>query len=207
MKITKIIPKIIFVLSAIIFILFPYPNADLYLRIHFLNPDVASNDKIPSGTCALYYTSDIPNAFSQEHVIQSEIDTELNCVTFILDSSLANKLNGLRIDFPSSGNLLCINNVTLSSAGIIQKQFNPCHFFAKENLIQKNDIPAMSLATARNHVYVQTGILDPYVILSDSLVSQINKGYSSYRLTRLGICIFIFAVYFMAKKNIFSKNQ
>ena len=206
MKITKKLIKIFFILAAICFIIFPFSKANLYLRIYFTNPDVTSDDSISEGSYALYYASNIPNAFSPEQLIQSEVDVESQCVTFKLDKNLADNLSGLRIDFPTSDNLLCISNITVSSAGIVQKQFNPCVFFADENILLTNDIGAISLASATNRAYIQTGNVDPYVILSEQMVSEIAQSFSSYRLTRLGICLFIFATYFIAKKNIFSKN-
>ena len=195
----KIIKNFVIILIAVTFVLIPLPKADLYFRIHFM--DVAGT------TCNLYYATETSNAFCAEQMISADIDYELGQVTFKLDSSLAEELTGLRFDFPNAEHLVCINNITLSSAGVVQKQFNPCDFFAYENLSQTNDIRDMSLVTAKNRAYFLTGSTDPFVVLSDDLVAQIVKGCSSYTLTRLGICIFLAAVYFMAKKNIFSKSK
>ena len=206
MKIAKIVLKIIIILFTIVFILFPIPNSDLIIRVHFMNADTTKSDEITSGTCALYYAIDDPYAFSPEQVIISEIDVSTKQVSFKLDGSLSNKLSGIRLDFPNADNLICVSNVTISSAGIIQKQFNPCIFFASENILDSNDIDDISLATSLNRAYIKTKSVDPYLILSDSLVSQISAGYSSYRLTRLAICIFIYLTCYLAKKNIFSKK-
>ena len=207
MKIVKIIKKIAIILVVIAFVLFPLPNSDLYFRVYFTNADPRATADIEGGTCALYYAVGSPNAFSGEQVVQSDINQNSHCATFKLDGSLAGKLTGLRFDFPNNDTLVCIYNITVSSAGIIQKQFNPCDFFVDENLIQINDIQDISLGTAMNRAYIKTGSTDPYVVFSDSLVAQITDGYSSYRLTRLCICLFIAAVYFMAKKNLFSKAE
>lgn len=195
----KIAKFFLIMLIAVAFVLVPLPKADLYFRIHFMDVEGTS--------CNLYYTTRTSNAFSAEQMLSADIDYELGQVTFHLDSALAEELTGLRFDFPNAEHLVCVNNVTLSSAGVIQKQFNPCDFFAYENLTQTNDIQDMSLVRTNNRAYFLTGSTDPFVVLSNDLVAQIVDGYSSYRLTRLGICLFIAAVYFMWKKNIFSKSE
>lgn len=195
----KIAKFFLIMLIAVAFVLVPLPKADLFFRVYFMD--------VEGTTCNLYYTTRSSNAFSAEQMIPADIDYELGRVTFQLDSALAEELTGVRLDFPNAEHLVCINNVTLSSAGIIQKQFNPCDFFAYENLIQTNDIQDMSLVRTNNRAYFLTGSTDPFVVFSDNIVAQIVDGYSSYRLTRLGICLFLAAVYFIAKKNIFSKSE
>jgi len=190
----KIVKNILIILAAILFILIPLPKSDLLLRVHFA--------EVEGDTCELFYSTGSPNSFNSEQCIQSYIDYERMQVTFRLDSALADQISGLRLDFPGSGTVMCISNITASSAGIIQKQFNPCNFFEDENLLLKNDIPEISLVKPRNRAYLATGTADPFVILSEGLVAQIVDGYSSFRLTRIGICVFAFGVYFLAKKKI-----
>lgn len=192
----KIKIAIIFLIT-VAFILMPFPSADINIRLHFMDS--------AEGTYALYYSTQT-SGFSQEQCIIAEVDSDSNQVTFHLDSSLENQLTGLRLDFPAGDNLICISNVTVSSAGIVQKQFNPCDFFATANLTHINDIEPISIATAQNRAYVPTAGSDPYVILAQNLLEEIRDGYSHLRLTRLGICLFAAACYFMYKKNLFSKE-
>ena len=96
-----------------------------------------------------------------------------------------------------------VSNITVSSAGIVQKQFIPSNFFAGDNVIHKNDISDISLATAQNRAYVATSGEDPYVVLSENLTHQITDGYSTYRLTRLAICLFLGGCYLMYRKKLF----
>ena len=187
---------IIIFLVVLAFILVPFPAADLYIRVHFTETG--------GDSCSLYYTTTSNPVYTGDQCITSAIDYDLNQVTFCLDASLEKELTGLRLDFPGSGNLIGIDNITVSSAGIIQKQFNPCKFFADENIIQKNDIPEISLVTARNRAYLLPGTTDPYVVLSPALTAEITDGYSHLRLTRLSICLFVVACVFFYRKNLFS---
>lgn len=185
-------------LIAIVFVLIPFPSADINIRLHFMGN--------AEGTYAFYYATQTAG-FSQEQCIIAEADSESTSVTFHLDHSLEDQLTGLRLDFPAGDNLICISNVTVSSAGIVQKQFNPCNFFAPENLTHQCDIEPISLATAQNRVYVPTAGEDPYVILAQNLLEEVRDGYSHLRLTRFGICLFAAACYVMYKKNLFSKES
>lgn len=188
---------IIIFLIAIAFVLVPFPASDLYIRVHF--------NEVVGNRCSLYYTTASVPVYTDEQCVTSTIDYESKMVTFRLDGSLEKELTGLRLDFPTDGGLICINNITVSSAGIIQKQFNPCKFFAPENIAHKNDIPEISLATARNWTYMALGTTDPYLVLSPELTVQIINGYSHLRLTRLGICLFAAACLFFSKRKLFTK--
>lgn len=193
----KKVKFIIIFLLAVAFILMPFPSADINIRLHFWGAT--------EGNFALYYATQTAG-FSQEQCLVKAVDSERNQVTFHLDSSLEDQLAGLRLDFPAGNNVICVSNITVSSAGIVQKQFNPCDFFAPENLTNQNDIDPISLATAQNRAYVPTTGEDPYVIAAQNLLEEIRDGYSHLRLTRLGICLFAFACYLLYKKNLFSKD-
>lgn len=183
---------------AVLFVAVPLPAADLYIRIQFT--------EVEGSSCALYYTTETSNNYSQDQCVLSDIDYGPKEVTFRLDGSLKDQLTGLRLDLPSVTALLCVKNITVSSAGIIQKQFNPVDFFAAENIAQMHHIEAINPVDLRDIAYILTGGDDPYLILSENLVKQITDQYSCYRLTRIGICIFAAACYFMYKKNLFHKK-
>lgn len=194
----KKIKILVIFLAVALFIAVPLPSADLYLRVYF--------SEIAGQFCALYYSTESSNFFSQEQCVISDIDPERNMVTFRLDGSLKDQITGFRLDFPSDEDLICVSNITVSSAGIVQKQFNPIHFFADENFSYSNDIAAISLVDPRDTAYILTESSDPYLIFSANLVKQITDGYSCYRLTRLGICLFAAACFFMTKKNLFKSR-
>lgn len=196
----KKIKIVVIFIATIAFIMIPLPAADIHLRFHF-------KDTI-EGTYALYYST-TSSGFSQEQCIVSDISETTNggYVSFCLNGNLEEQLTGIRLDFPAGEQLICISEIALSSAGIVQKQFNPCKFFSDENLANQNDISAVSTATAQDKVYIATIGKDPYMILSSDLTEEIRDGYSHLRLTRLGICLFATACYFMYKKNLFSKES
>lgn len=181
-------------LIALLFIMMPLPAADLYIRLY---PEEIEDDDF-----SLYYSTDTSD-FSQEQCIDGEVDWERSMVTFRLDHTLERHITGLRLDVPYSENLLEISNITVSSAGIIQKQFNPSTFFAEENILFKNDMGTISLVTSRNHAYLSTSGEDPFLILAPGLVAEILGAYSHLRLTRLGICLFLFLGYRMYRRNLF----
>lgn len=195
MKIVKIV--IIFLISAA-FLLVPFPAADVNFRLHF-------KDTV-EGSCALYYATDTAG-FSQEQCIIADVESETNRVTFHLDSSLENSLKGLRLDFPDGNNLICVDKVTISSAGIVQKQYDPSMFFGETNITNRNDIQDISLATAQDRAYVLTNGADPYVLLSSVLVEDVKDSFSHLFLTRLGILLFVAGCYFMYRKNLFSQRS
>lgn len=183
------------VLLAAAFIWMPFPASDLYLRIHF--------DEIAGTACGLYYGTDVQGNFSAEQYISSEIDQEKKLAEFRLDSALYNHLTGLRLDLPKEQEqLLLIKNVSVSSGGIIQKEYNPCTFFAPENLPFTNGVE-LSLVSIRDRVYIQTYGNDPYLILSQGLVADIQSLYSRRRLSRLFLCLFAAGSYVLARKKLF----
>ena len=184
---------LILLLIAVIFVCFPHPASDLHLRITF--------EEFEGDGCSLYYTTDTDGNFSQEKCISSTFDPDTMQVSFLLDASLEGHLTGLRLDFPHSEQLIGIKTVTVSSAGVIQKEYNPCHFFTPEN-IALNHNADVTLVLPRNRVYVSTGADDPYLILSDALVAQINACYSHQVLSRLCVCLFAACCLFFARRKL-----
>lgn len=199
----KISLKQIIALSAlalitVIFVLIPFPASDLYIRFYF--------DSINDSNYMLYYSTDTDEGFSQERLILAEIDYSDMHVTFHLNSSLAGHITGLRLDFPNTEQLVCIKNITVSSAGIVKRQYDPCYFFLEDNLAASNDIDSITLVTIRDHAYVATLPDDPYLVLSSGLCQQIAGCYSHFRLTRLLICLFPAACYLMVKLKLFKAS-
>lgn len=182
------------VLLAVAFILIPIPASDLIIRISFV--------EIGGDACNLYYTTDTANDYSDEQCLRSEIDYEKNQVEFRLDGSLKNHLTGLRIDFPHVEQVICIKTITVSNAGVIQKEFNPCHFFAESNIVSAHEAE-VSLVNPRNRAYISTSEKDPYLVLSAALTDQLQDCYRSKHLSRLLVCLFIAGSYFLAKKKLF----
>ena len=183
------------VLLAAVFVWMPFPASDLYLRIYF--------DEIAGDSCRLYYGTDVQGSFTPEQCIISIIDHDKNMVEFRLDSALYNHLTGLRLDLPKQlEQLLCIKNISVSSGGVIRKEYNPCTFFAPENLSYTNET-TLSLVSIRDRAYIQTGGNDPYLILCQGLAADIWSLYSRRRLSRLFLCLFAAGSYLLARKKLF----
>lgn len=193
MKKKILLACIVFLLMAV-FVLIPAPASQLYIRIYF--------DEIQGESCALYYAVDGMNTFSQEQCLSSAIDPEKQMAEFVLDPSLEGHITGLRLDFPDTSQLLCVKTITVSNAGVIKREYDPCDFFGGENILYSNDIDAMSLVAVRARAYFRTLSGDPYLILSNGLCQQIMGCYSHYRLTRLAVCVFLSAVFLLAKLKI-----
>ncbi len=190
----KILYLFLFFLAAA-FVILPLRTAPLYIRLYF--------HEIEGDFCTLYYSTDTVNVFCVEQQCVSEIDLENKQVEFRLDPSLDGHLTGLRLDFPGQEQLLSINSVTVSSGGVIKRQYNPCDFFSRENVAQTNSIKALDLATASARAYFSTAPDNPYVILSDELSLQAADCYSHYRLTKLAACLFLLACFLLGRKKIF----
>ena len=191
----QIIAFCVFALITAIFVLMPFPASDLYLRLYF--------KEIQGSKYELYYSTDSAEGFSAERLIPAAIDSDDNHITFRLDSSLAGHITGLRLDFPSLEQVICVENVTVSSAGIVKRQYDPCYFFREDNIASSNDIASINPVISRDFTYIAATPDDPYLILSSGLCQQITGCYSHFRLTRLLVCLFPAACYLIAKLKIF----
>ena len=183
------------ILFALVFILLPLPASDLIIRIYFT--------EISGDSCSLYYTTDTDGAFSENQVITSAINYNDMSVEFRLDGSLENHITNLRLDFPQEEQLIGIKNITASSAGIIRKSYNPCEFFAEENIAFSNE-SSVTLVHPRNQVYILTGSTDPFIGLSASLINRLQHHFSHRMLSRFLICVFIGTCYVLSGKRLFS---
>ena len=195
----KLVFTSIIILLMAVFIFIPVPTSKLYIRIYF--------DEIQGNNCELYYAVDSMNTFSHEQCITSAIDHDRKMVEFALDPSLEGHVTGLRLDFPGEPQLLRVKNITVSNAGVIKRQYDPCRFFSQENITNTNDIDAISLATAQARAYFNIVSNDPFLAFSDGLCRQIMDCYSHFTLTKLAICVFLAGSFFLSKKKIFREDS
>lgn len=187
------------ILAMIIFIALPLPSSNLYIRIYFDETD----GKMAGKRCILYYAADADDGYSREQCVSAAIDHEGSKVEFCLDASLENRIIGMRLDFPAVQQIICIKSITVSSAGVIKRQYDACDFFAEDNIVHADGIYAINPVAAKSCVYIGTLAEDPYVVLSNGLCGQIISCYSHFRLTRLAICLFLAGCHFLAKLKIF----
>ena len=184
------------VILALRFILLPIPASDLIIRIYF--------DEIAGNACELYYSVDAGKSLSPEQCIYSEINGAGKSVEFRLDGALENRLTALRLDWPNdTEQLICVKNISVSSGGVIRKEYNPCNFFADGNIALAHET-SVSLVQPRNRAYLQVGTDDPYQLLSDALVEEINSYYNHRTLSRICLCLFVAGCFFFAKKKLFT---
>lgn len=183
------------ILLSLIFVFLPLPASDLIIRIYF--------DEIAGDSCVLYYTTDENPSFSEGKSVPSYIDHAQKKVEFRLNANLEGHLDNLRLDFPHlTEQLICVKSITLSSAGVIHREYNPCSFFAAENIASTQEI-SISLVHSRNRAYLSTGANDPFVILAPGLIRQIEDCYSHQTVSRLALCLFLFGSYAFARKKLF----
>ena len=182
-------------LLALLFILMPLPASDLIIRIYF--------EDIAGDSCSVFYSNDADKIFSSEQCISSGIDYEQKSVEFRLDGALEDQITALRLDWPHlTEQTICVKNISISSGGVIQKEYNPCYFFANENISGAHETD-VSLVQPRNRAYLVTGEDDPYQVLSDRLVEEIMGYYSHRTVSRIGLCLFIACSFFLARKKLF----
>lgn len=183
------------VLIAAIFVFMPLPASDLILRIYF--------DEIQGDFCALYYSTNPGKNFSIEEYLPCNIDYDKKMVEYRLDGSVEDRLTALRLDWPNlAEQLICVKSITVSSGGVIQKEFNPCRFFAEENIASAHET-SVTLVHPRDRAYLSCGADDPYQVLSDELTAEIRDCFSHRRLSRLFLCLFLGASWFLARKKLF----
>lgn len=183
------------ILLSLLFVFLPSSASDLIIRVYF--------DEIAGNSCALYYTTDEDPAFSDAQCIVADIDYAQKKVEFRLKGDLEGHLDSLRLDFPHlTEQLVCVKNITLSSAGVIQKQYDPCHFFAGENIASAHEV-SVTYIYPRNRAYLSAGADDPYIVLSPEFTRQIGNHYSHQIISRLTLCLFLFGTYLLARKKLF----
>lgn len=197
MKRKNIVFIIIYFILTILFVAIPFPTADLFIRVNFKN--------ITSNSCSLYYSIDAPFSYSEEQCINSSIDPDLNQVTFRLDSSLANQITDIRLDFANQEDLICIKDISISSAGVIKEAYRPYEFFSSDNIAMTNQV-TVSATDVMNDAYISTTGNDPYIIFTHELTRDIMSHVSSYRLTRALICVFIGVAIILMKKKVFTEH-
>ncbi|MCM1118904.1 MAG: hypothetical protein NC543_06025 [bacterium] len=189
----KYLPLLFILILSLILIFKPHSASAMIIRVYFT--------EISGNSCGLYYTTDLQNSFSETQCIVSNIDYDQKMVEFRLDSSLAGHLTGLRLDLPSSAEqLLCVKNISISSGGVIQREYNPCDFFAEENLLLEHEVH-LDLVRPRNCAYLLTGADDPYVVFSSPLVDQIEGCFSHRIWSHILLCLFVVGCYFSATRK------
>lgn len=165
------------------FILMPFPASGLTIRLYF--------DKFQGDTLVMYYTTDENPNMGKEQIIVGTVDAENKLAVFKLSPEVADHIDRIRFDFPETEQTLSIRNISVSSAGVVQHNYNPCDFFSESNITGMNDIPQISLIEQEETAYIRTNESDPFISFHNGLVRDMLQYRSSYRLTRLAACILV----------------
>ena len=194
--------KIVFGLAlvlAVLFVAIPLPGAGITLRLTF--------DEFEEGDMVLYYSTVEVPVMTPEQSIQGEYDPYRKIMSFRIPAEVAGSVQGIRIDFPEqNGQLVSIEDVTVSSAGVVKKRYIPGDFFQPGYLVAVNDIPAMSNMSAKAREYLQLGESDPYVELLAGFVAEIVSCRSTYRLTRVVMVLLAFAAWWCGSRKVFESK-
>lgn len=185
-RLIPILPLAAGVLTCIlmlVFILMPFPASGLTIRLYF--------DKFQGNSLVMYYTTDENPDMGMEQIIAGTIDAGNKLAVIRLSPELADHIDRIRFDFPETEQTLSIRNISVSSAGVIQHNYNPCDFFSESNITDMNDIPLISLIEGEKTAYIRTDESDPYLLFDSGLVRDMLQYRSSFRLTRLAACILV----------------
>lgn len=172
------VPVFLVILLGILIQLIPVKAGNLHLRFY--------TESYDGGDCNLYYTTSSSSDYSADKRLVSTMD-DAGAIEFLVDGSLSDQLTGLRLDFPEAVQVVGIREIALSSGGVIQKHINPCDFFGEGGMASSNGISELSLIKTQKKAYFVTEAEDPYIVLSAPLVMEINRSFSHFRWTRLGL--------------------
>lgn len=186
--------KYIFLFLVILVIMIvPQHVSDVYIRLHF--------SEIAGDNLQLFYATDTMNSFGPEQCITSIVDKEKMQVTFRLDGELHKHITGLRIDYPLE-EVLKVESVTVSSAGVVKKQYDPIDFYAPENIAATNDMEVILIKPARVTA-LSTGVQDPFLVLGEAITEDINHSFSKFWVTKMILCCMILVGFVVSQKRIF----
>lgn len=191
------------VLAAVLFVLLPLPDSNLYLCVEF--DETCANIK----NCRLYYTTAASSEYYSLPCLAEENNssgTPLQARFRIEPSVLSEQITSLRLDLPDLEQIVCVKSVSVSSAGVIKREFDPCYFFSDANIALTNSITQRSLLPFRRIAYIATEAADPYLVFSDTLIREITDCSGSYVWTRLLICLFLAILFFSNRKKIFTAD-
>lgn len=183
----------------VIFVMMPFPASGLTVRLYFGDMEGEEFEVL--------YTADPDFDMELANVGTKTLDREHKVAVMRVTPELADHLIYIRFNFPKMEQVVSIVNVSVSGAGVIRHFYNPCDFFAEENILDANDISQISLIESRETAYIKTGAEDPYIIMENGLVLDLLGHRSTFRRTRLAICILIFLGYLSWHLRLFGTKR
>lgn len=191
--------KIVICILMLVFVFMSFPASGLTIRLYF--------DDFEGSQVIMYYTTDENPDILPEQILTATFDTETRIAVIKLSPELADHIVQIRLDFPEMEQVFSIKNVSVSSAGVIKHNYSPCDFFSTTNIVYQNDIPQINLLERKQIAYVKTNESDPYILFTNELVNDMLRYRSSFRLTRLSICILVVLGYAISRIGLFNIRQ
>ena len=191
------VPLLMCILT-VVFVMMPFPTSGLTIRLYF--GEMEGEGFEVSYTADPYFDMDLAQVGTRT------VDQEHKLAVMRVTPELADHLIYIRFDFPEMEQVVSIVNVSVSGAGFIRHFYNPCDFFSEANILDANDISQISLIESRETAYIKTGAEDPYIIMENGLVLDLLGHRSTFRRTRLAICILIILGYLSYHLRLFGTS-
>ena len=193
------IKTIIIALIFIVILIIPLPADDELLRIHIKEG--------PSEGYGLFYaTSEIPEPCN-DTFIEGESGHEDGEITFDLDASLEGDVSLVRIDFPLSDELIAIDGIYASGAGIVRKRWSVSKLFDEENLAFVHDMTVQPIPS-KEIAYIAVTGEDPFVVFNEDVSRNLTGHFSHKLLTRICVLgLIALGIVFYRKRMFGEKNS
>ncbi|MBP5623288.1 MAG: hypothetical protein J6X36_00300 [Lachnospiraceae bacterium] len=189
--------KILYAGIAILLIAFcviPFHSSNCIVRLHYSDIDEADS-------FYLLYATKEEAEFGGDKTIEAFVNPEGHVVEFVIPSELNGDITALRLDFPGVDQTVSFDSVFVLSGSVVRKSYGANRFFSPEFFTGTNGIDAIQTPSTELYTYIVTSGNDPYIVLSDKAVAMINKGFSSYFVTKLLISLFIGGCIFLYEKE------
>ena len=193
-KTKTIIITVIFLAVLII----PFPADDEYLRIHI-------KEGAPEGYGLFYATADNPEP-SAETFIEGRDDHEEGEITFDLDAGLEDKITVVRLDFPVSDELIDLDGIYASSAGIVRSRWSVAETFNEKNIAFVNDAQVQPIPS-KEIVYISVTGEDPFIVFNEDVSGQLTGHFSHKLLTKICVLGLIALGIFFYGKDMFRQSD
>lgn len=153
------------------FVLIPWRISDLAIRVTYENA--------PEGKTEVFYSVASDPGIKGDLKVSAEIEDDVSTMT--LDQSLRGELYEIRLDLPSSPELLTVKKVELVSGGFTVKSFNGYELFSSY-VSGTNDI--ISVDPYLNNALIGTGE-DPFFVFDANFTDIVNRSFSRYFISKL----------------------
>lgn len=196
------LPYIVLMIIMFMIVAIPSYSSDLIIRLHVDETDFS----VDKNGFALYYSTKESGGFQADQIVDASIDEGNHMLEFRLDAALREQIDGLRLDFPTTDQVVAFNSLSISSGGFVKEQLKPAECLRSENMQAMNEISAINIVKETGMSFVATQAEDPYLVFSDNLTEYFLSKYSSMRGTKILFCILVCLGVWSYKKNLFQSE-